>query len=203
MRSPRGRRARARRRHSPKPGDHERHGEHDARVLRRRGEPSGDARPLQAIGDEERERHGDPEGQEHVRDGHARVGDVGRRDGDPDCADDAREASVRRPAEPPGRCDARDADDHGDDPRRSVRRCVGQHLRGREHQEQQARIVVPAGVETSAVDELPRPRHDVRLVGVEERQAGDRTPRRRPEAPQRARGSARGRPARPRGPSAA
>ena len=150
--------------------DDERDEKEHTGVLRGRGETGRDPRPFEPPRDEQRERHGDAEGEEHVRDGHARVRDVGRRDGDADRADETGEAAVARSPEPPGRGDARDADEDRDDPGGAVRGFVEAELGRREDEEQQARIVVPAGVEPAAVDELPRARDEVLLVGVEERQ---------------------------------
>ena len=149
--------------------DDERDEEEHAGVLRGGGETGRDPGPFEPARDEQRERHGDAEGEEHVRDGHARVRDVGRRDGDADGADETGEAAVARSPEPPRRRDAADADEDRNDPGGAVRGLVEAELGRREDEEQEARVVVPARVEPAAVDELPRPRDEVLLVRVEKR----------------------------------
>ena len=183
--------------------DHERHDEHAPGYFAGGGEPGGDARPLEPTGDEERERHRDPEREQHVRDGHPRVGDVGRRDRDADRADGAREASVAaRPshqaaATPRRRCRPR----RRGPPRTTARRRSRPAMA-------RARGTAGSGSRTSRgrarpVDELPRARDDVLLVRVEQRQ---RQPESRADRPKRG-GDAEDQPERDqldgRGPSAA
>ena len=151
-------------------GDDERDQQEHAGILRGRGETGRDPGPFEPPRDEQRERHGDAEGEEHVRDGHPRVRDVRRRDGDADRADETGEAAVARSPEPPGRGDTRKADEDRNDSGGTVRRLVEAELGRREDEEQEARVVVPAGVEPAAVDELPRAGDEVLLVRVEERQ---------------------------------
>ncbi len=82
----------------------------------------------------------------------------------------AGEAAVARSPEPPGRGDARNADEDRNDSGGAVRGLVEAELGRREDEEQEARVVVPAGVEPAAVDELPCAGDEVLLVRVEERQ---------------------------------
>ena len=105
-------------------GDEERHDEQHPRILRGRGEPRGDARPLEPIRDEQRQAHGHADGQQDVRDRHPRVRDVRRRDGDPDGAGQGGGTPVRHPPEPPRRGHADEADRDRHDPRGPVRRGV-------------------------------------------------------------------------------
>ena len=105
--------------------------------------PAHSSRPERS----EREAQGDAERQQHIGDGHARVRDVGGRDGDDDGRGDAGERPDRDPPEPPGRGDAEHPQANGDDTRRPVRRLVEPQLRRREEQEEEARVVVPAGVD--------------------------------------------------------
>ncbi len=109
---------------------------------------------------------------------------MGRRDGDTHGPHDAREPTVRHPAEPPGSGDADETDDDGNDAGRTVRRLVEADLRRAQDEEEEARIVVPPRVEAAAVDELPGARDEVLLVRVEERQ---RQPRPRAHHAQRRR----------------
>ena len=123
--------------------------------------------------DGEREHARDRECQQHVGDGHPRVGDVRRRDRDRRCADDRRAGAVGAAAEPPRGADAAEPERDGDEP--APHRATGapkKRLHRREQPHQQRRVVVPARVEV-AVPHPPGARDDVRLVRVED---GERQP---------------------------
>jgi hypothetical protein len=80
-----------------------------------------------------------------------------------------REDPVRAPPEPTRCDDAREREGDKNESGGEVVRLVGPHLEGREHVEQEARVVEPVRIETAAVRHLPRARDDVGLVGVQER----------------------------------
>ena len=82
--------------------------------------------------------------------------------------------------------DAEDAHGDGGDARRPVRRVVEPQLRRREDEEEKARVVVPARIETTAVGDRPGPRNDARLVGVEQRQRQSRGCSHRTQKPRQA-----------------
>ena len=69
----------------------------------------------------------------------------------------ARGRAVRAPAEPPRGSDAADADRHHQGAGGPVGRVVERQLQRRQHEQQQARIVVPAGIEAAAVRRAPTP----------------------------------------------
>ena len=143
-----------------------------ARILGRGGEADREPGPLDAAADGEREDARDGERQQHVRDGHPRVRDVGRRDRDRCCADDRGAGAVRAATEPPRRADPAEPERDGDEPGREERRAAEQRLHRREHGHQQGRVVVPAGIEVP-VPHAPGARNDVGLVRIQD---GERQP---------------------------
>ena len=163
-------RSRATERLPPPPPRHDHgYGRDRARILGRGGEADGEPGPLDAAADGERENARDGERQQHVRDGHPRVRDVGRRDGDRCCADDRRAGAVRAAAEPPRCADPAEPERDGDEAGSEERRAAEQRLHGREHGHQQGRVVVPAGIEVP-VPHAPRARNDVGLVRIQNRE---------------------------------
>ena len=158
----------------PPRGHDQRHEQEDGGILRARCQTGGDARPLESAGDGERERHRDQRGHRHVRDRGVRVRDADRLDRDDGRRDEAGGRSVGGAPQPPGGRDAADAEGRDHEPGGQVRRAVLPRLEGGEDVEKQRGVVEPVRVEPAAVDDLPRPRDDVLLVGVEqiaERQA--------------------------------
>ena len=175
-----------RRRHSP------RRRRRAARQASRRGTSRtlrGRPPPRPIRGDRRRagERHGDAEREQHVRDRHARIGDVRGRDRDAECSDEPRATPVRGPTEPPCRRHAEDADQDRDDPRGAVGGLVEPDLAS-------AREAGTGGSDSRTTPgrarrraRVPGARDEVRLVGVEERQRQARAASRRSGARPRVR----------------
>ncbi len=154
----------------PPAREEERHGEVDGGVLRGDGKAGREAGPLEPVDEEECERHGDAEGQQDIRHRHVRVRHMHRRDRTGGARHEPRGLAVGGAPEPPRRRHARDPDGSGDGPRGSVRGLREERLERREHVEQQARIVVPTGVEAVALADRPRARDDRLLVGIQQRE---------------------------------
>ena len=154
----------------PPPGDHQRYGEEDARVLGARREPGRDAGPFEPTGHRERERDGDSERQWHVGHCHVGVRHVRRRDRRRRACHPPRGHAVGSAAEPDGGEDAGDPQRRHDEPSGEVRRVVEERLERRKEVDDEAGVVVPTRVERPADADLPRARHDALLVRVEQRE---------------------------------
>ncbi len=165
----RERRGAAERAPPPPPGDDHRHGGDRTRILRRCGEPDREPRPFEAPLDREREHAGDGQSQQDVGDGHPRVRDVGRRDGDRRGADDRGSGAIGAAPEPPGRPHAADPERHGNEPSGAEGGCAEEGLHRREQGHQQRGVVVPTGIEMALADP-PGAGDDARLVRIQNRE---------------------------------
>ena len=139
-------------------------------ILRAGGEPDGDAGQLDAADDHQCQRDRDAEGQRHIGDGHARVGDVRGRDRRRGGGDEAGQHPVGLPPEPPGSRDSRCSERNHDDAGGEVRRLVVPGLERSEDVHDERRVVEPTGIGAAPVRHRPGARDDVPLVGVQERE---------------------------------